>query len=102
MQQESSHSAGLLGLLTWIEINKNKLLIGAVAAAVVILVIVLFVNYQSQKEIRASEALSEIKVSFNPSTPAKDPARSSNCMMASFLPSARMSKVCARRGVNRP
>jgi len=69
MQQQTAESTAVLNLLTWIEVNKRKLLIGVALGAAVILAVVIVVKYQAQKEVRASEALSEIKVPFNPATP---------------------------------
>ncbi|HXG49503.1 MAG TPA: tetratricopeptide repeat protein [Methylomirabilota bacterium] len=62
MQQESSESSAILSLLAWIEVNKKKLGIIAIASVAVILAIVVIVNYRNQAETRASEALSEIKL----------------------------------------
>src|SRR6266436_1254970 len=70
MEAQTSQSAGMIKLLAWFEINKKRVLIGAAVAVVVGLGIFLAMNYQSQREERASEALSEIKVPMNPMTPA--------------------------------
>jgi TolA-binding protein len=71
MEAESpQHSSGLLNLLGWLEVNKRKVAIGAAIALVVGLAAALFAYNQSQKEIRASQALSEIRASYNPTQPA--------------------------------
>lgn len=62
MQQESSESSAILGLLAWIEVNKKKLGFIAIATVAAVLAIVVVVNYRNQAETRASEALSEIKL----------------------------------------
>lgn len=67
MEAESTqHSSGLINFLGWLETNKQKVAIGAVVALVVGLGVALFAYNQSQKEIRASQALSEIRASYNP------------------------------------
>lgn len=70
MEAQTSQSAGLIKFLAWFELNKKRVLIGAVIVVVVGLTIFLIVNYQSQREERASEALSDVKVPMNPMTPA--------------------------------
>jgi len=69
MDAPATQSAGLIKLLAWFEVNKKRVLIGAGVALVVGLGIFLAVNYQSQHEVRASEALSEVKVPMSPMTP---------------------------------
>jgi tetratricopeptide (TPR) repeat protein len=62
MDAKAAHSPGMIKFLAWFEVNKKRVLIGALVAAVLGLVIGLAIYYQSQREVRASEALSEIKI----------------------------------------
>jgi tetratricopeptide (TPR) repeat protein len=70
MEAESpQQSSGFINLLGWLVTNKLKIGIGVVVALVAGLVIVLVVYNQSQKEVRASQTLSEIRASYNPTQP---------------------------------
>jgi hypothetical protein len=53
----------------WIEVNKRRLAIGAGVAAVVVALAVVVIHYQLEKEVRASEALSDVRASLNLSLP---------------------------------
>jgi len=50
----------------WFELNKKRVLTGTLIVLVVGLLAGLAINYQSQKEVRASEALSDIKLPSSP------------------------------------
>jgi len=69
MDAKAAQSPGWIRFLAWFEVNKKRLLIGTVIALVLGLTIGFSVYYQSQREVRASEALSEVKTPMNPSTP---------------------------------
>jgi TolA-binding protein len=67
MEAESpQQSSAFLNLLGWLEVNKRKVAMGAGIALVAGLVIAYVAYDQSQKEVRASQALSEIRASYNP------------------------------------
>ncbi|MDB6033950.1 MAG: tetratricopeptide repeat protein [Verrucomicrobiales bacterium] len=71
MEAESpQQSSVFINLLGWLEVNKRKVAIGAGIALVAGLVIAYVAYDQSQKEVRASQALSEIRASYNPMQPA--------------------------------
>src|SRR5438093_891316 len=69
MEHSSTSSDSFLKFLTWLEQNKRR--VGLITGAVVIAVgvIALIFYYQGQKEVRASEALSNVRKPFNPSLP---------------------------------
>jgi len=69
MDAKAAQSPGWIKFLAWFEVNKKRLLIGTVIALVVGLAIGLAIYYQSQREVRASEALSEVKTPINPTSP---------------------------------
>ena len=66
MESDSSHSSAFLDLLAWLEVNKKRVAIwaGVIAAGVVVAIVV--ISWQAQKEVRASKDLSEVKVPLNP------------------------------------
>jgi TolA-binding protein len=65
MDSSSTSSDSLLKFLAWLETNKKQvILIGGGAVALAILVAAIF-YYQSQKETRASEALSNVRKPFS-------------------------------------
>jgi tetratricopeptide (TPR) repeat protein len=68
--QAPQESAGLIGLLAWAEVNKKRLAIAAGAVIVLIAVVTIIFQQQARKEITASEALSEVRISYNPAQPA--------------------------------
>jgi len=70
MDVESSQPAGLIGVLAWVEANKKRLLIGAVAALFVSCLIFGFVQRQVQKEQAASQALSDVRLPISAGTPS--------------------------------
>jgi len=58
---------GLIKFQAWFEVNKKRVLIGSIVVVIVGLGTAMAINYQSQREVRASEALSEVKVPLSPS-----------------------------------
>jgi outer membrane protein assembly factor BamD (BamD/ComL family) len=65
MESEASHSARIIKLLAWLEVNKKRVLIWSGAVVAVVLAVVVFVLMQQQREAQASQALSEIRL-FTP------------------------------------
>src|SRR5215211_1591843 len=59
MDAQVSQSAGLIKFQAWFELNKKRVFIGAIIAIVVGVAVFLAINYQSKREDRASQALSE-------------------------------------------
>ena len=59
----------MIGFLAWVEVNKKRLLLGSAAAVGVFLVAFLFIQHQVQKEVSASEALSEVRLPFSAAAP---------------------------------
>ena len=66
MQQNTADTPALIKFQAWFEVNKKRVLIGALIVAVIGLATGFAINYQSQREVRASEALSDIKVPGGP------------------------------------
>ena len=54
-----------MGLLTWFEVNKRRLLIGGVAILVVLFLVIIVIQQQIHKEVQASRDLSDIKMPFS-------------------------------------
>jgi predicted negative regulator of RcsB-dependent stress response len=54
-----------MGLLTWVEVNKRRLLIGGVAVLVVLFLVIVVIQQQIHKEVQASRDLSDIKMPFS-------------------------------------
>ena len=69
MDAKAAQSPGWIKFLAWFEVNKKRLLVGTVIALVLGLTVGLAIYYQSQREVRASEALSEVKTAVNPTAP---------------------------------
>ena len=67
MVKEETASNRLLDLVAWIEAHRKQVLIGAVIAVVVLGGGILFFYQQSQRELRASEALSDVRLPQIPS-----------------------------------
>lgn len=65
----STSNDSLLKFLAWLEQNKKRVALISSVVVVVVGLIAAIVYYQSQKEVRASEALSDVRVPFNPTTP---------------------------------
>ena len=59
----------MVSLLAWVEVNKTRILLGVAASLGVILVAIVVIQRQAQKEITASAALSEVRLPFSASTP---------------------------------
>lgn len=79
MNSEAPESAGLIELLTWLDVNKKKLVMGA-AAFVAIGFAVSVVRYaKNQKELGASEALLELRTPLN--APTNTPPASSSAFL---------------------
>ena len=68
MDSSSTSTDGLLKFLAWLDKNKKRVSLIATGTAVAGALIAAIVYYQSQKESRASEALSNVRRPFNPST----------------------------------
>src|SRR5262249_6988062 len=47
MDSKASPSTGMINFLTWIEVNKKRLLIGGVAGVVVIFLLILFIRHEA-------------------------------------------------------
>jgi hypothetical protein len=65
MSPDESQSTGLIGFLAWVEVNKKRLVIGLAAGVVLICAAVLLIQRQAQKEIYASQALSDVRLPFS-------------------------------------
>ena len=59
--QQPQSSDSFYNFLGWLEVNKQKVMIWAAAAVVVVVVAIAVISYQTQKERRASEALSNVR-----------------------------------------
>ena len=59
----------MIRFLAWFEVNKKRVLIGTLVVVAVALVVGLTIYYQSQREVRASEALSEVHTPASPTAP---------------------------------
>jgi predicted negative regulator of RcsB-dependent stress response len=59
----------MVGLLAWIEVNKKRLAMAGGVAIFAIIVGALVVKQRAQREQSASEALSEVRLPFNPGAP---------------------------------
>src|SRR4051812_36129609 len=66
MDAKAAQQPGMIRFLAWFEVNKKRVLIGTIIVLVVGLVIGLAIYYQSQREVRASAALSEVHTPMNP------------------------------------
>lgn len=62
-------SDGLIGLQTWLEVNKNRLLTALGATVAVVLVGGVVLQFVAGRETRASQALSEVRVPLDPRVP---------------------------------
>ncbi len=69
MDSEVARSAWFYDLVAWLQLNRKRVLIGAVVALVVAVAASAMIYTQNQKEVNASEALSEIRAPMNPATP---------------------------------
>ena len=68
MSSDVTESAGFYEFLAWLELNKQRLVIGAIALALIAFSVSLIVYLKKQKEIAANAALLELEQSLNPST----------------------------------
>jgi|KBSSwiStaDraftv2_1062776.scaffolds.fasta_scaffold406013_2 predicted negative regulator of RcsB-dependent stress response len=62
-------AAGFIGFLTWFEKNKKRLLIGVGAGLAVLFLGIIVVQQQVQKEVNASQALSDVRVPYSAAAP---------------------------------
>src|SRR5262245_48155935 len=65
MAVDASQSPALIGFLTWVEVNKRRLIIGGSLALVATFVVIVVIQHQAQKESDASAALSDIRVPYS-------------------------------------
>jgi tetratricopeptide (TPR) repeat protein len=72
MEKSSPPPAGWYDFLGWVETNKMRVAMGAGVAALIAIVIGLWVWRNSEREIKAEEALSAVLVPFSPT---EQPAR---------------------------
>ena len=71
MDAKTAETPAFIRFLAWFEVNRKRVLIGAVIVLVVGLAAGVLIYSQSQREVRASEALSEVRAVIAPSgTPA--------------------------------
>jgi tetratricopeptide (TPR) repeat protein len=61
MDASESQSHDLVKFLAWLEVNKKRVALGAGGLMVVIIVIIGVVQSRAQKEVQASQALSEVR-----------------------------------------
>ncbi len=66
MDSTESQSHGLIKFQAWLAVNWRRLAIGGGAAFVITIIIIMVVQYQAQREVRASEALSNVRGAANP------------------------------------
>ena len=69
MDNNSTEATFGIKLQAWLEVNKKKLIIGALGVGVAIFAGVMIYNYQAEKEARASQALSNIRLPISPAQP---------------------------------
>src|SRR5262245_34824317 len=69
MVTETTQSGGMVGLLAWIEVNKKRIALGGAVALLAIIVASIFIQHRARREQSASEALSEVRLPFNPGAP---------------------------------
>ena len=66
MESETSQSSdSVVGLLAWLEVHKKRLIIAAGVALVAILVTLILIQRQAQRELNASAALSDVRLPFS-------------------------------------
>lgn len=66
MDSTESQSHGLIKFQAWLVLNWKRLALGGGAAFVVTIIAIMVVQYQTQREVRASEALSNVRGAANP------------------------------------
>lgn len=69
MQADSAHSDSFIKFLAWVQVNQKRLTLWGVIIIAVVAIGIFLINYQTQKEVRASIALSSVPVSVNPIAP---------------------------------
>ena len=69
MDSQAAPSHVGINLQAWFEVNKMRVLYWSIALAVLIVSVLVFMEYQTNKEAAASQELSDIRVPFNPATP---------------------------------
>jgi TolA-binding protein len=69
-QPQQGPTDGSVAVLAWLEVNKQRLMMGGVIALVAILGGSLFLQQRGQRERAASRAFSDVKLPFNPAAPA--------------------------------
>jgi predicted negative regulator of RcsB-dependent stress response len=73
---ETPQSTGAIEFLAWLEVNKQRLLIGAVAGLGIATIVVCYNYFAEQKEVRAGEALTALNSGMpspsRPKTPSGD------------------------------
>jgi outer membrane protein assembly factor BamD (BamD/ComL family) len=70
MDNDKAQSAAWIQFLAWVELNKKRLIIAGVLLAVAIFAGVMIIKYQKEKEARASQALSNVRLPYSPVTQA--------------------------------
>jgi TolA-binding protein len=71
MQSDATQSDNFLRLVSWIQRNQKRLIIGTVIVVIAIAVISFVTYEQGQKEVRASRALANVPVPLSPGAPPK-------------------------------
>ncbi len=69
MDSEVSRSMWFYDLVAWLQLNRKRVAIGTVVFVVVAVAASAMIYAENQKEVNASEALSEIRAPMNPATP---------------------------------
>ena len=69
MDSDVSQSSAFIDFIAWLQVNRKRLIIGGVVVVGAGLIVAAVVYGQSQKEARASEALSEVKMTASPGQP---------------------------------
>ncbi len=69
MDAEKQKSQALYEFLAWLEVNKKRVIVGAVVVAAAVGLAVFWNWYRNQRETNASEALSNVRLHTTPSEP---------------------------------
>ena len=67
MESENSKTDSVVGLLAWLEVHKKRLAVIGGVTLVAILVAMVMIQHQAQKELNASAALSDVRLPFSSS-----------------------------------